>query len=164
VEQFSSFFRWTSGRTFRCWQTDIRLAVVQDQRTTTAPLEYVFLSFCLSVSPPLPNSLSLSPPVAPLFRFAILSFCVSCCFFPPSLPPSSMRQPLELYHQSSFCCFPLLVFVHFSFLISLLRTFGKAVPNFSETLDKAEASTIFNVIDQSVCDFTFRNFCGSCGR
>jgi hypothetical protein len=57
-----------------------------------------------------------------------------------------------------------LVFVHFSFLISLLRTFGKAVPNFSETLDKAKASTIFNVIDQSVCDFTFRNFCGSCGR
>ncbi len=43
-----------------------------------------FLSFCLSVcfsSSPY----SLSPPVAPLFRFAILSFCVSCCFFPPYL-------------------------------------------------------------------------------
>jgi hypothetical protein len=44
----------------------------------------VCLSVCLSVSPPLPT-LSLSPPVAPLFRCAILAFCVSRCFFPPSL-------------------------------------------------------------------------------
>jgi hypothetical protein len=64
-----------------------RISALQSFRIKEQPLHLwstSFLSFCLSVcfsSSPY----SLSPPVAPLFRFAILSFCVSCCFFPPSL-------------------------------------------------------------------------------
>jgi hypothetical protein len=84
-----------------------RISALQSFRIKEQPLHLwsrSFLSFFLSICLFLLLSiLSLSPPVAPLFRFAILSFCVSCCFFSPSLFNETAFRALS---SKQFLLFP----------------------------------------------------------